>query len=273
MFFSIIIPSCGRLGMLERAIASLDAQTYKNFEIVIVDDMKEGSLDMAALDYKHLNIIVVKNNGAHGVSRARNLGIVSATGQWICFLDDDDEFCSDYLNTLQKNIEADSSTDFFWCGVQLKLNPQESKKSLVELLFYKDTDVFKIGISYGVAVKASVLDRYGYFNDDFFVAEDTELIFRLLDKNIITKPIKMIGVIKDETHTNRLSSGYKIYSDTRVYERLFDMYHNLLLKHKNIYFDLLSWSVYVHLINKNYHFSAVMFRKMLKTLFMKPLKK
>lgn len=265
MFFSVIVPTCGRLDMLQRAISSLDAQTYKDFEVVIIDDMKEGTLDLSAFDYKNLDIVIVKNTGEHGVSRARNLGIARAKGQWICFLDDDDEFSYDYLSVLHENIESDETIDLYWCGVRVKLNPQEHKKPLRELLPYKNEDVFTIGISYGVVIKSSVLTRYGYFNDEFIVGEDTELLFRLLDNNILIKPIKMIGVIKDETHTNRLSSGYKIYSEKKVYERLFDMYLGLLQKHKKMYFILLCWSTYVHFINKNYHSSASMLGKMIKT--------
>ena len=95
MNISVIIPSYNREEFLKRSIASVINQTIQPFEIIVVDD---GSVDgtelMIKRNYNHVKFIKQKNKG---VSAARNIGIRVSTGEWICFLDSDDEWKKDKL--------------------------------------------------------------------------------------------------------------------------------------------------------------------------------
>jgi glycosyltransferase involved in cell wall biosynthesis len=99
MDFSVIIPLYNKERTIERSIKSVLSQTYKNFEIIIVDD---GSTDkgleiLKSFDLSYIKVIRQPNSG---VSVARNAGIIASKNEWIAFLDADDEWLPDYLSTI-----------------------------------------------------------------------------------------------------------------------------------------------------------------------------
>src|SRR5690625_1857772 len=95
---SVIIPTYKRPRMLTRALKSVLMQTYKNIEVIIVDDNDENSEYRKQTinfmkEYKSNPIIkYIKHKKNKGGSEARNTGIYKATGKYISFLDDDDEY-------------------------------------------------------------------------------------------------------------------------------------------------------------------------------------
>ena len=98
---SVIVPLYNKTGFVERCVASIQAQTLSDFEVVVVDD---GSTDSSYDDFRRATEddarfrIVRQANG--GVSRARNAGIALARSDLIAFLDADDEWRPDYLATI-----------------------------------------------------------------------------------------------------------------------------------------------------------------------------
>ena len=89
LFVSVIIPTLDRPGYLSRTVADLQAQSYRNAEIIIVDQSIEpeltGPVAPSMLPVQHLR------DGGKGAARARNLGILAAKGDILLFLDDDVE--------------------------------------------------------------------------------------------------------------------------------------------------------------------------------------
>ena len=102
---SIIIPAYNAEKYIEQCIDSIISQTYKNIEVIIVND---GSTDNTlaicekyAKEDKRIKIVKKKNEG---VSKARNDGIKIATGKYIMFIDSDDYIDDDYIEIMHKNI-------------------------------------------------------------------------------------------------------------------------------------------------------------------------
>jgi glycosyltransferase involved in cell wall biosynthesis len=92
--FSVIIPTYGRSALLSEAVASVLAQSFTDFECIVVDD---ASPEAPALpDDPRLRLIVRDDNG--GPPAARNTGIAAAVGDYLAFLDDDDLWCPDRLS-------------------------------------------------------------------------------------------------------------------------------------------------------------------------------
>ena len=89
---SIIIPYYNKAEYIRATLDSVWAQTYKNFEVILVDD---GSTDEIAVDCFHP--ITLVNEGHHGPSFARNLGFAKSTGDFILPLDADDGIDPTYL--------------------------------------------------------------------------------------------------------------------------------------------------------------------------------
>lgn len=115
---SIVIPTYSRNIALTRAIDSALAQTYKNYEIIVVDDNPPDSkwrvsTEKIMLQYADNSVIrYIQNSKNLGGSGARNEGIKAARGEYIAFLDDDDEYMPEkvekqlncFLNTTQKKL-------------------------------------------------------------------------------------------------------------------------------------------------------------------------
>lgn len=93
---SVIIP-CTRLVEVQRAIESVESQTYKNIEIIVVNDKPEN--DLSFLKERYTNVILINNIKNIGLSASRNVGISNSSGDYIYFLDDDDYL--DNINCLE----------------------------------------------------------------------------------------------------------------------------------------------------------------------------
>jgi len=94
---SVIIPAYNRAHLIGRAIASVLAQSYRNFEIIVVDDASTDDLArlLAAVGSSHLRWITHPHN--RGAAAARNTGIAAAKGELVAFLDSDDVWFPDKL--------------------------------------------------------------------------------------------------------------------------------------------------------------------------------
>ena len=120
---SIIIPVYNSVKSLPRCIDSILSQSYKNFELIIVDDgSTDGSENIC--DYyksKDQRLKVVHQNNA-GVSKARNVGLELAQGEYIQFIDSDDYIEKDFLFTLNLNIDLYSSPSIIFWGFKEERN-------------------------------------------------------------------------------------------------------------------------------------------------------
>jgi len=100
---SVIIPTHNRTDMLKRAVKSVLNQTFKNFELIIVDDASEETTKKVVKKFKDKRIrYIYKIREPHNSSSTRNEGIKVARGEFIAFLDDDDEWLP---KKLEKQIE------------------------------------------------------------------------------------------------------------------------------------------------------------------------
>lgn len=96
--FSVIIPVHNKFPHLDRSVASVLNQTYKDFELILIDDASSDGSESKIYDYKDSRIKCFRRDipGPGGYA-ARNLGIERASYDWIAFLDADDEWHKDYL--------------------------------------------------------------------------------------------------------------------------------------------------------------------------------
>lgn len=114
MKFSVIIPVYNAEQTLERCLRSVQIQNFSDFEAIIVDD---GSADQSAAivrkyaETDHRFRYVYQKN--QGVSAARNYGISKAVGEFIVFLDSDDQYKQDYLQQFNKLIAEYPECDHF----------------------------------------------------------------------------------------------------------------------------------------------------------------
>src|SRR5262245_46459739 len=96
---SVIIPTHNRSKQIELAIASVLAQSYADLEAIVVDDGSEDDTVriVEACAQKDPRIRLIEHHQRRGAQAARNSGIFAAKGEWIAFLDSDDEWLHDSL--------------------------------------------------------------------------------------------------------------------------------------------------------------------------------
>ena len=132
---SVIIPIYNTGDSAVKLLNKLTKQSYENLEIICVDDgSKDGSFDLISefirqskLKNKNLNMTILrqKNQGAAG---ARNLGLKKASGEYVTFIDSDDEVKKTHIEDLLKSLEKDPRNALSVCGyVYRRLRMQTEK--------------------------------------------------------------------------------------------------------------------------------------------------
>lgn len=100
--FSVVIPLYNKENYIRRAIDSILSQTVQNFEILVVDDCStdDGVEIVRSYQDQDARIRLIRQETNRGVSAARNRGIAEAKFEWVAFLDADDEWKPDFLETI-----------------------------------------------------------------------------------------------------------------------------------------------------------------------------
>lgn len=101
--FSVITPVYNSFHLMEKYFESLEKQTFKNFEIIIIDDCSEDKSYQKLMNYKlksKLNIKILKNEKNKGPGEARNYGLKAVEGKWITFIDNDDWIVEDFFERI-----------------------------------------------------------------------------------------------------------------------------------------------------------------------------
>ena len=98
-FFTVVIPTYNRSKLLKGAIQSVLKQTYENFELIVVDDASTDNTKNIVKSFYDNRIRYMMNYHAKGGAGARNAGIFIAKGKWVAFLDDDDIWLPEKLES------------------------------------------------------------------------------------------------------------------------------------------------------------------------------
>lgn len=140
---SVIVPVYNVEKYLSRCIDSILAQTFKDFELLLIDDGSKDSSGKICDEYakkdKHIRVFH-KENG--GVSSARNLGLDLAVGEWVSFVDADDKIEEKYLSDL---IENSSNVELVICGYkQIGISNKTViyNEAVFNMKLYKDQSYF-----------------------------------------------------------------------------------------------------------------------------------
>lgn len=194
---------------LEEAINSVTAQTYKKWELICINDcstephIKEALDDYNKNDSRIRPIHLEKNVG---VSRASNLGIKSATGDFICFMDHDDFIEPQAVQRFAEAVISDSS-DFVYSDETT--TPDDNINFIDNVVFRPqfsyDYYVTHPYIVHMIGAKKSVLDKIGGFDESLQISQDVDLILRILENS---KNITHIPEILYRWRTHKGSLGH-----------------------------------------------------------------
>ncbi len=114
--FSIIIPTYNNLEYLKRAIISIENQTIKNFEtIIIVDGSTDDTLKfLQTYDKNKINLNYTFIEPSGGPAKPRNIGIKLSRGKWLCFLDSDDEWYKEKIEQINSVVIENNNLDIIY---------------------------------------------------------------------------------------------------------------------------------------------------------------
>jgi glycosyltransferase involved in cell wall biosynthesis len=176
--FSVVIPTYNCLPLLKQAIQSVLSQTEQDFEILVVDNSSTDGTKvyLDSLKEPRIHSFEVENSGV--IALSRNVGIKNATGAWVCFLDADDiwyknklETCHEYINdkvdVFYHDLKIYGKVNFF--GRKVLRSRVLSTPVLTDLLVHGNA----INNS-SVVVRKEILERVNYVDEspDIIAAED-----------------------------------------------------------------------------------------------------
>lgn len=272
---SIIMPAFNAEKTISESINSVLAQSYKNWELIIIDD---GSSDATTaiskrFQQKDKRLILRKLEPNRGLSSARNEGCKAAKGAFITFLDSDDLWEKEKLqiqvNYHMKNLEIEiSHTDFDFFDSKGRhkrwFKPlMERKKDKQGLIYPNICYRNSIGIL-TVMVKRELIMKVNYFDPSLWTLEDQDLWIR------IAKTGKLFGYIPNVLAYYRVSPG-GITKKTSKYKKAYKTFLKKISKSEGLKPDRLFRNYYrhfgtVYLKNRNYHLSQLYFYKSIQLI-------
>lgn len=191
---SVIIPTYNRAAMLKEAIESVLAQTYQDWELIVVDDGSTDETPCLMDTYREADarIRCLKQHN-QGLSSARNAGLRIAQGEFVAFLDDDDLWLPEKLRLqtmcMQEHPEFGLTyTRFYLLGGKQErlLLPRKPGTTFLQLVEANFIPVLT------VMVRRTCLEEVGLFNERFRATQDYELWLRILRRHpihFIDKPL------------------------------------------------------------------------------------
>ena len=236
-FVSIIIPYYRKRNYIKETVLSVLKQTYKNFEVIIVyDDIDKNDLKfivkLKELDPR-IKIIVNKKNFGAGVSR--NIGIKKSSGDYIAFLDSDDIWLHDKIETQLKFMKESSAvfshTSYKILDKNLKYNIRHARdfNYLPDLL--KSCD---IGLSTVMLKKEIIFDNFKF--PDLKTKEDFVVWLNLLKNEIIIGGLdekltiwKKLDSSLSSSILQKLTDGYSVYHIYMKFNSIKSIYYLLCL--------------------------------------------
>ena len=197
---SIIIPTYNRRAALAELLEALLRQTYRNFEVIIVNDAGE-SVDKVIALYKSLNIkrIDFERNAKH--VHARNAGLRVATGNWIMLCDDDDILLPDHI---ERMLQQSSDADLLYSDVEIvhyawnddhTMRIPRSRRLFAYHYDAQGMREFSTFVSSGCLYRRAVHERIGEFDHTMYHYWDWDFILRVEEAALRIKRVPVASAL------------------------------------------------------------------------------
>ncbi len=212
---SVVIPTYNHAHFLGRALQSVVGQTYSNWEVIVIDNHSQDNTDEVVRSFEdpRVTLLKISNNGV--IAASRNAGIRAAKGEWIAFLDSDDFWYPEKLETVVMSICEDPGVNVFSTD-EFMVDEASGNKRLLKFGPYC-TDFYKRLLEVGNCLSPSatlvnlnflvVNGIYFRENTDFVTAEDYD--FWLLLAKAGAK-FKFIRSVQGEYSIHATNSSAKL---------------------------------------------------------------
>lgn len=284
---SVIIPFYNSKKYIDKCIHSVINQTYKNLEILLIDDgSSDGTHDICqAYAAKDNRIKVIrKENG--GTSSARNFGLEHATGDLLYFIDSDDEVSLDlfeYLLNLMTKNNADMAYSLYaYVDTDGNIINKAGHNTVEEIRVYTKHEALGALLSWDIpcCVCDKLVKKHVYDNVRFpegYLCEDLDIVYRLIDNSnaVVSSNIPKYFYLSNPNSQMHTQEGMRklLMSIEKVTNRINEFYRE---KYPDLYQKALSYSldhIFIYYISIYTNKQFAQFKKDLEVLIVDYLKK
>lgn len=237
-----IITTHNRVDLLKGAINSVLSQTYKNIECIVVDDASSDGTSEYCKSLNCIRYISISKENSRGGNYARNIGIQNARGEYVAFLDDDDEWYPEKIEKQILVIEKNTDVGVVYCGRMIKeitTSGVSYIKDLPRIGARGDMHIKILSRIYFVTsecmIRKQLLLDVGCFDENVKFWQEYELMIRLLqvtkvdfvNECLITYRASLID-------SQRLTNNYINWLEAvrQIESKHADLYKSLPLYHK-----------------------------------------
>lgn len=254
---SVIMPTYNRGYIIGSALESLRKQNYKKFEVIIVDDGSDDNTEDVVAEFSDLDIQYIKMDKNHGANHARNVGIDCAKGEYLAFLDSDNEYYESNLSVKMNIIlnapdkvgfvfgsfvRVDHDNKEIFPPLEMNFKLQENLRQIMLIRNVIDTNT--------VLVKKECFKKVGYFDENLKRFQDWDMFGRILFDSdydaIFCEQVLSINKMQEDS----ISKNEKLYLESRIhvqdkrkedllkyYEKYYEKYDGMFWQQGTIYFD------------------------------------
>lgn len=235
--FSVIIPLYNKAPYVAKAIESVLGQTYRDFEVIVIDDgSTDQSLEVAkTFENKSITIVSQPNSG---VSTARNNGVKLAKHPYICFLDADDWWHPTFLEEMKRLITDFPDAGIYGSGYYIVKNgqeriapigvPQGFERGIIDYCeVYAKTLCMPL-TSISVAIPKHIFDEEEGFKSKLKLGEDFDLWIRIILKHKAILVNKPLAYYNQDVEVNNRAIGSRFYKpeEHMLFSNYGDFMHN-----------------------------------------------
>lgn len=209
--FSVVIPTYRRDELLKLSLASVLAQTFADFEVIVVDDARSKTARSVVESFGDERVSYVHNDRAAGGAGTRNAGVARARGEWVAFLDDDDLWLPEKLRRVDNLIASVPDVGFVYTGHEKFSSGSNAVTEVVkpELRGWVQDELLyrnRIGGMSVAVARRDLLEAVGGLDERFSSLQDLDLFVRLAGVGIF-------DFVPDPLVRIRQTPGVRISSD------------------------------------------------------------
>ena len=236
---SLIMPCCQAQVFLPNILSDVHNQDYSNWELICVSNGPEQEKQLEVLyewqvKDERIRIVEIPSSEKGSVSRARNLGLDEAKGEYVCFVDADDRIALEHLSIMVEALEA--NTEVVYGGITQRIicegknindNPKLlNTSSMIDALLDNDN----VSASYNVLIKKSLLKDLR-FNERYTYGEDAVFKMHLLKnaKHVKLLPLTGYFYVRDSSNASAVDRYHETMEEA-INEK-FSLLSEILRKH------------------------------------------
>lgn len=222
---SIVIPTYNRAYILSRAIESVLNQTYRNIELIIIDDGSTDNTEEIVKNFSDPRIKYIRHSENRGIPFSRNTGIKNSKGDFIAFLESDDEYLPKKIEKIMR-IFRDSLAHIGMVASNYYIMDEKGKEKRIRKTDNKKR-IFPHVSSW--VIRSRVFEKVGLFDERILLSDEVDFFSRFRKRfsfHFIDEPLLVVrrskdGAFSDMKKAIRLRKEYllNLQGDRSLYAR------------------------------------------------------